>query len=112
MDAREELMQVWEMMVQRYKDHPAIIAYDLFNEPNPGDIWSGHPAEFDQDILQPFHEELIKRIRALDPDKLIIYECSIMHDIYDNFFTALPYPNLIYSVHLYCPRPPRGRGGF
>lgn len=99
--AREDLFRIWEFTVKRYKDHPAVIGYDIFNEPTPGDIWSAHPAEFDLDILMPFYEEMIRRIRAVDPDKLIFYECSIMHDVYDNFFTPLPFKNIVYSSHLY-----------
>ncbi len=111
MDAREEYMKLWEMMAARYQDNPAVIAYDIFNEPNPGDIWGGRPVEFDQDILEPFHEELIRRIRAVDPQTIIIYECSIMHDIYDNNFTAMPFKNIVYSTHNYTGGTSGGHGG-
>lgn len=101
MDMREEYMELWEMIALRYKDNPAIIAYDTFNEPTPGDTWAGHTPEFDRDILQPFYEELIGRIQAVDPSKLIVYECNIMHEVYDNNFTSLPFNNIVYSTHIY-----------
>ncbi|HUT53161.1 MAG TPA: cellulase family glycosylhydrolase [bacterium] len=111
MDAREEYMEMWEMMAARYQDNPAVIAYDVFNEPQPGDIWGGRPVEFDQDILQPFHEELIRRIRAVDPMTIIVYECSIMHDVYDNDFTAMPFNNIVYSTHNYTGGTAGGHSG-
>jgi len=97
---REEYAELWGMIAVRYKDEPAIIGYDIFNEPWPGAL-SLSAVEFDRDILQPFYEELTTRIRDVDPKLLIIYEPSIMWDISGNHFTPMPLENIVYSPHLY-----------
>jgi endoglycosylceramidase len=98
-DAREEYMRLWEMLARRYRDHPAIIAYDIFNEPWPS--FSVAPLDFDQKILEPFYEELIQRIRAVDPKTLIVYEPTITQDIYGSYLTPMPFENIVYSTHIY-----------
>jgi endoglycosylceramidase len=96
---REKYIEMWEMMARRYGDRPEIIGYDLFNEPMPSTGPS--PADFDQQVLQPFHEELIRRIRAISPRPLIIYEPVINWDLYPNYFTPMPFDRVVYSPHIY-----------
>ncbi|MDR2525215.1 MAG: cellulase family glycosylhydrolase [Oscillospiraceae bacterium] len=34
---QEHFAALWQMLARRYADHPALLGYDLFNEPFPGD---------------------------------------------------------------------------
>ncbi len=63
-----DLIELWGMLAERYKDEPIIAGYDLLNEPLPN--W------FNQynHLLMPLYEKLIKRIRAVDSKHLIILE--------------------------------------
>jgi endoglycosylceramidase len=109
-DMRGEYMELWEMIARRYKDEPAVVAYDLFNEPWP-DL-ALPPEDADRDVLQPFYEELIGRIRAIDATRLIIYEPHITWDLFGNQFTSMPFDNIVYSTHLYSGGTAGGETGY
>lgn len=65
---QQELIELWAMLANRYKDEPAVAAYDLMNEPLPN--W------FSQynDLLMPLYQTLIATIREIDPKHVIILE--------------------------------------
>ncbi len=96
---REKFIEMWEMMARRYGNRPEIIGYDLFNEPMPS--IGPSPADFDQQVLQPFYEELVRRLRAISPGALIIYEPSINWELSGGQFTPMPFEGLVYSPHIY-----------
>jgi endoglycosylceramidase len=58
-------------LVERFKDHPAVIGYDLMNEP-----FSGYhrPLLFESQVLKPFYERLATAIRTLDNDNWVFFE--------------------------------------
>ena len=63
-----DLIELWRMLADRYKDEPAVAGYDLLNEPLPN--W------FSQynDQLMPLYMEIIDAIRKVDSKHLIILE--------------------------------------
>jgi len=76
----------WEAVARRFKDHPAVIGYDIMNEPHPGSMMdlteligienpdAGPSPVFDTTRLQPFYQRMINRIRQVDNDNWIFYE--------------------------------------
>ncbi len=89
----------WERIARRFKDHPAVWAYDIINEPvqnqapGPGcDDWLG------------IQVRAAKAVRAIDAKTPICIEM-------DEWDDASPYalmkpvdvPNVIYEVHMYWP---------
>jgi endoglycosylceramidase len=58
-------------IVERFKDHPAVIGYDLMNEP-----FSGYhrPLMFEPQVLKPFYERLAAAIRTADNDNWVFFE--------------------------------------
>ena len=85
-DLQDHYADAWAAVAERLGDHPAVIGYDLMNEPHPG-TWldigellggeanpDGLHAEFDRDRLQPFHQRVIDRIREVDTERWIFYE--------------------------------------
>ena len=73
-------------MAKRFKNHPAVLGYDLMNEPHPGSMFDAPEAiglpplpnskspQFDRTRLRPFYQRAINRIRQEDPDGWIFFE--------------------------------------
>jgi len=62
-------------LVKEFKDHPAVLGYDLYNEPT---MATKEMFSFEERYLQPFYEKLIPAIREVDNDNWIFYEPSAM----------------------------------
>lgn len=84
-DLQDHYMEAWARVAERFRDHPAVLGYDLMNEPFPGSYMSRLEAlggedpdnqgpVFDETLLRPFYERVIARIREVDPDRWIFYE--------------------------------------
>ncbi len=58
-------------IVERFHDHPAVIGYDLMNEPYPG---YHKPLTFESSVLKPFYERLTAAIRTVDNDNWVFFE--------------------------------------
>jgi hypothetical protein len=97
--AQDEFVTLWENIARRFKDAPALQAYDLVNEPvqtrpspPPLENWLG------------IQVKAARAIRAIDPQTPIIIAT-------DQWNSAQPYkwlnpvdlPNIIYQVHMYYP---------
>ncbi len=84
-DLQDHYGDAWVAVASRFADHPAVLGYDLMNEPHAGSMsdvvellgtenpGGTHP-EFDRTRLQPFYQRLIDRIRAVDPDSWVFFE--------------------------------------
>lgn len=83
-DLQAHYADAWAAVAERFKDHPAVIGYDLMNEPSPGSALDaaefshtppdGPAAEFDRTLFTEFYQRMIERVRAVDPDGWIFYE--------------------------------------
>jgi aryl-phospho-beta-D-glucosidase BglC (GH1 family) len=102
-EANQEIFyRIWEAIAARYKDNPAVAGYDLINEPF---CTYRYNASLDADglhkLLWPIYDNAYKRIRAIDPDHVIIMEAT--WDPVD-----LPKPkdynwtNIMYEYHNYA----------
>jgi endoglucanase len=89
---RQETIDWWKKVADRYKDKPAVAGYDLLNEAyTVGKM----------DTLASFYNELYKAIRAVDPKHIIFIQDGLLG------FNVLPNPqdmgweNVVYSFHYY-----------
>lgn len=84
-DLQVHYRAAWMQVVKRFKDHPAVIGYDLMNEPHPGSMIDEaellglpNPASpspiFDERYLSPFYQKLINVIRQEDVQNWIFFE--------------------------------------
>lgn len=86
-DLQDHFGDVWVALATRFHDHPALLGFDLINEPSGGsaidlnEITRGvatgptsTTSVFDQTRLIPFYQRLIERIRAVDADHWIFFE--------------------------------------
>lgn len=89
----------WEKIARRFKDHPALWAYDLINEP-----LQNQPSPAGVKNWLEIQVAAAKAVRAIDPKTPIIIET-------DEWDGPTPYlemkpvdvPNVIYQVHMYFP---------
>lgn len=72
----------WRIVAQRFAKHPAVIGYELLNEPWPGDVLSDpglalRPGWADAHLLRPFFDAATEAIRSADPTALVLFEPSL-----------------------------------
>jgi endoglycosylceramidase len=97
----------WRHVAERFREVPAVLGYDLLNEPWPGSAWqqcanpAGCPA-FDATLTE-FTKRTIAAIRAADPTTLAFYEPNVIFN--DSAKTNLGDtgdPHAAFSFHDYC----------
>jgi len=83
---QEQAILFWEQLAKKLKDHPAVVGYNLLNEPHPS--WKDHPSassrsgfeKWLQEIegttadLNQFYEKAVDRIRKIDPHTPIMLD--------------------------------------
>lgn len=67
--SRELTIKVWTRIADHYKNNPAILGYDLLNEP----IAHYFNKEELNPYLEPFFKELTKAVRKVDKNHIMIY---------------------------------------
>ena len=96
--------RLWQRVIGRLGRREEIIAYDLFNEPNPLPHWYRGSTYFNREILVPFYRTLIKAIREVDAETTICYEPPTSDqylDIEEIDPARLGDPKLCYLPHHY-----------
>lgn len=93
---RLRTIELWERIGERYRDNPAVAAYDLLNEP-----MNGFDAFEKVDVrLWELYDRIIKGLRAVDPDHVItvegIWEMGNLPAPSDYGWT-----NMLYQTHNY-----------
>ena len=89
----EEAKIFFKMIAEKYGDKPNII-YEIYNEPMQIS-W--------KDDVKPYSEEIIKTIRAIDPDNLIIVGTTTWsQDVDIASLDPIKSKNIVYSLHFYA----------
>ncbi|MBI5524879.1 MAG: cellulase family glycosylhydrolase [Deltaproteobacteria bacterium] len=118
-DLQRRYAAMWAAVTERFKNHPAVIAYDIMNEPHPGSDFDALEAlggespdspspGFDREKLQPFYQRVIDSIRQVDTEHWIAFESryGAPGNGMPSYFTRLVdprdgAPRLLYAPHLY-----------
>ncbi len=92
----DAFLDCWRRIATRFKDNPAIYAYNLLNEPV-----QAVPAPFDYWNLQRMAAETVRKI---DPDTMIMVESneSSRPESFA-YLSPLKMDNVIYQFHMYMP---------
>lgn len=108
----------WRDLAQVLKDHPAVAAYNLINEPAPemkGGLAEHAPLEHMRQWyaleqggprdLPALYRELVKAIREVDPSTPIMVDAGwyAAADAFGYWPAALQDSKVLYSVHMYEP---------
>lgn len=108
---QEQAAKFWQDLATELRDHPAIIGYNILNEPHPERIFDASSITINQikqresqEILFQFYSQIISAIRIIDKQTPIIIDSTAYADA--NTFKFLK-PQLddkiIYSFHMYEP---------
>lgn len=90
------LCDTWRRIAQHYREEPAILGYDLLNEPIPQ--WPRLRQYNDK--LEPLYRRVTKVIREVDPNHAIILEAAQWDTNFEVFGPPFD-PNSIYEFHRY-----------
>jgi len=88
---QDELVRVWEFLARRYKDEPAVLGYELINEPQA-------PTGQDLAIL---YKRVINAIRALDTRHVIFLDGNNYARDFTGLMPAELGGNIAYVFHAY-----------
>jgi len=91
---RKETLNLWDKLVSEFKDEPALIGFDVINEP----VLGKKPVS----LLAAFYKEAVKRIKAIDKKHTIFLEGSLWAQRID-FLKDLIEENVSISIHTYQP---------
>jgi endoglucanase len=95
-------VRLWQELARRYRDEPAVLGYDLLNEP----VAPYHDSKYLEPRLEPLLREITAAIRAVDPNHLVFLTGGRWSTTVD----ALGPPfarNLAYTYHMFWARPQR-----
>jgi endoglucanase len=99
---QDATVDLWRKLAQRYRDEPAVLGYDILNEP----IAPHHDTKYLEPRLEPLLKRITVAINGVAPRQLIFLNGSR----WGTSFVALGKPfadNLVYSYHSYWSSPRR-----
>lgn len=113
---QEQSICFWKELAARLKNHPAVVGYNIKNEPHP-EIFLGQEA-FGQERIQDwynsvkntpgdlnlFYSRIIRAIREVDKETPVIVESGMYATSWTfDYLEKIDDPNIIYSFHMYEP---------
>jgi endoglycosylceramidase len=108
-DLQTHFAEAWRRVAARFADEPAVIGFDVLNEPH----WGSYPIfTFERDRLAPLYERVVTTVREVAPHWTAFLEPSASRNgglptsLYE-----LPFPNVMYAPHSYDVMAESG-GGF
>ena len=104
---RQQAAKFYKDLVVKLNKHPAIVGYDLLNEPGPNEKWdrmSKEELEQVQINLHQLYKLCVDSIRSFDTETTIILESPGFADPTTfSGFRTINDPQIIYSFHMYEP---------
>ncbi|MEI9958906.1 MAG: cellulase family glycosylhydrolase [Ferruginibacter sp.] len=96
-------LAIWSKIANRYKNEPAVMGYDLLNEP----IAHYFNTESLNPLLEPFYKLLVKTIRSVDANH-IVFLGGAQWDTNFKIFGKPFDSNVVYTFHKYKDQPNLG----
>ena len=109
---QDHYAQTWESIASYFSGNPAVIGYDVMNEPFPGSTWPaaliGIPF-FGNQQLAPMYNQVAAAIRAVDPNTPLYIEPPAPAAAQVGNILGVPVilgpvndPNTVLAFHNYC----------
>jgi len=112
----EQAMSFWRDLATRLKDHPAVVGYNIINEPHPElayrkhNFWDGSLSEWYQGVkngpgdLNLFYDKIVRSIRSVDSLTPIIVESGLFGTPWAfDYLKPIEDEHIMYSFHMYEP---------
>ena len=88
-DFRERAVWLWEVLADHYRGNGWVAGFNLLNE----------PADEDGDRLIGWYAEAARRVRAIDPERMLFLDGNRYSTDFSMF--TEPLPNTVYTAHDY-----------
>ncbi|HEY5852352.1 MAG TPA: cellulase family glycosylhydrolase [Lysobacter sp.] len=102
---RDKMIALWRRLAERYKDEPAIAAYDIINEPNWGFADAADKHGCTESGNAPLRDLLVRTtqaIREVDKRHIVVIEGNCWGNNYRGVLDEAPWDgNLVVSFHKY-----------
>ncbi|HEY5928146.1 MAG TPA: cellulase family glycosylhydrolase [Kofleriaceae bacterium] len=107
-DLREHFIAAWRRVAERLAGEPAVIGFDVLNEPN----WGTYPLfQFENDVLKPFYIDVVTAVREVAPDWVAFIEPSASRNGgIATKLVSLPFSDVVYAPHSYDQEAEAGAG--
>lgn len=103
---QDRLVELWRKLAPVFKDHPALLAYDILNEPTPPDDFykSFNQIRGGMQDWNVLARRIVKAIRTSDVDVPLIVETTDWAKPFRfNQLERIDDPHIVYSFHMYHP---------
>ncbi|MEU0744489.1 cellulase family glycosylhydrolase [Streptomyces sp. NPDC006134] len=105
-DLRRAQEDMWRVLAGRFADHPAVLGYDLINEPMgeiaPGEDLPTAARRIERDHLTPMYNRLADAVRTVDDDSWIFFEPTpIVGEGVPTGLGRIDDPKAVYAPHFY-----------
>jgi endoglucanase len=112
----EQTCRFWRDLAQRLKDHPAVVGYNIQNEPHP-EIFNGKNTFWKNDLpewyetikgtpadLNLFYRNVIAAIREVDQETPVVVSPGLYATPWNfSYLEKINDPHVVYSFHVYEP---------
>ena len=80
-ELQDHYIVMWKKVLERFKNNPYVIGYDIMNEPYGGDPIKAL-GDFEKNTLKKFYDKIIPEMRKIEPNKYLFFEPQ---SLYVNF---------------------------
>ena len=105
-DLRRAQERMWRVLATAFEDHPAVLGYDLINEPM-GELGEGEDLptaarRIEREQLTPMYNRLADAVRAVDRDSWVFVEPTpIVGEGVPTGLGRIDDPKVVYAPHFY-----------
>ncbi|MCZ7414013.1 glycoside hydrolase family 5 protein [Streptomyces sp. WMMC897] len=105
-DLQRSQTGMWRVLAERFAGHPAVLGYDLINEPmgeiRPGEDLPTAARRIEAEYLTPMYNRLADAIRSVDEDNWIFFEPTpIVGEGVPTGLGRVHDPKAVYAPHFY-----------
>lgn len=113
---QQQAIQFWQDLAKELKGNPAIVGYNIINEPHPEvafgykDFTTQNYQKFSEKVsgtpadLTRFYQKMVDAVRKVDPTTPIILDIGMYADPRSfSYFKPVRGENILYAFHMYEP---------